>query len=162
VTTLTVPARPEGDATLPPVPWRRMAWVTWRQHRLALAGVAALFGVAAVYLLITGLQLHQAYAAVAACRPAGSATCRQVAGNFLNTYAPGVGSALGLLQVIPGYAGGDSTQAPTAKTFPSIPSVHMILANPPFALAQASQDNGKRGGLMKDAVLRADVMHDDD
>ena len=55
------------------MPWRRMAWVTWRQHRLALAGVVALFGAAAVYLLITGLQMHHAYAAVAACRPAGSA-----------------------------------------------------------------------------------------
>ena len=82
-----------------------MAWVTWRQHRLALAGVAALFGVAAVYLLITGLQMHHAYAAVAACRPAGSAICQQAAGNFLNTYAPGVGPVLGLLQVIPALIG---------------------------------------------------------
>jgi len=55
VTTLTVPARPEGDATLPPVPWRRMAWVTWRQPPArAWPAWAALFGVAAVYLLITG------------------------------------------------------------------------------------------------------------
>ena len=45
VTTLTVPARPERNASPRPVPWRRMAWVTWRQHRLALAGVTALFGV---------------------------------------------------------------------------------------------------------------------
>jgi hypothetical protein len=82
-----------------------MAWVTWRQHRLALAGVAALFGVAAAYLLITGVQMHHAYAAGAACRPAGSGICRQVAGNFLNTYAPSVGRALGLLQVIPALIG---------------------------------------------------------
>jgi hypothetical protein len=105
VTTLTVPAQPGRDASLRPVPWRRMAWVTWRQHRLALAGAAALFGVAAVYLLITGLQMHHAYAAVAACRPAGSDICRQAAGNFLNTYLPGVGPALGLLQVIPALIG---------------------------------------------------------
>jgi hypothetical protein len=82
-----------------------MAWVTWRQHRLALAGVAALFGVAAVYLLIAGLLMHHAYAAVAACRPAGSGICQRVAGNFLNTYAPGVGPVLGLLQVIPPLVG---------------------------------------------------------
>ena len=56
MTTLTVPARPGQDTSLRPVPWRRMAWVTWRQHRLALAGVAALFGVAAVYVRISGLQ----------------------------------------------------------------------------------------------------------
>src|SRR6266567_6664094 len=82
-----------------------MAWVTWRQHRLALAGVAALFGVAAMYLLITGMQMHHAYAAVAACRPAASAACEQVAGNFLNSYAPGVGPVFGLLQVIPALIG---------------------------------------------------------
>jgi ABC-type transport system involved in multi-copper enzyme maturation permease subunit len=82
-----------------------MAWVTWRQHRAALAGVAALFGAAAVYLLITGLQMHHAYAAVAACHPAGSVACQQVADNFLNTYAPGVGPVLGLLQVIPALIG---------------------------------------------------------
>jgi hypothetical protein len=82
-----------------------MAWVTWRQHRLALAGVAALFGVAAVYLLITGLQMHHVYAAVAACRPAGSGICRQATGRFLNAYAPGVGPVLGLLQVIPALIG---------------------------------------------------------
>jgi hypothetical protein len=82
-----------------------MAWVTWRQHRATLAGVAALFGVAALYLLITGLQMHHAYAAVAACRPAGKGVCQQADDNFLNTYAPGVGPVLGLLQVIPALVG---------------------------------------------------------
>jgi hypothetical protein len=67
--------------------------------------VAALFGVAVLYLVITGLQMHHAYAAVAACRPASSGACQQVAGNFLNTYAPGVGPVLGLLQVIPALIG---------------------------------------------------------
>src|SRR5258708_3376202 len=82
-----------------------MAWVTWRQHRLALAGVVAMFGVAAVYLLITGLQMHHSYAAVAACRPVGKGMCQQLADKFLNTYAPGVGPVLGLLQVIPALIG---------------------------------------------------------
>ena len=105
MTSLTVPARPDRDASLRPVPWQRMAWVTWRQHRVALAGTAALFGVAAVYLLITGLQIHHAYAAVAACHPAGKGICQQAANNFLSTYAPGVGPVLGLLQVIPALIG---------------------------------------------------------
>jgi ABC-type transport system involved in multi-copper enzyme maturation permease subunit len=105
VTTLTMPPRPGQDEGPRPVPWSRMAWVTWRQHRLALAGVAALFGVAALYLLIAGLRMHHAYAAVAACRPAGSGTCQQVAGNFLTTYAPGMGPVLGLLQMIPALIG---------------------------------------------------------
>ena len=37
MTALSVPARPQEDASLRPLPWRRMAWVTWRQHRAALA-----------------------------------------------------------------------------------------------------------------------------
>jgi ABC-type transport system involved in multi-copper enzyme maturation permease subunit len=49
--------------------------------------------------------MHHAYAAVAACHPARSDICQQVAGNFLNTYAPGVGPVLGLLQVIPALIG---------------------------------------------------------
>ncbi len=52
-----------------------MAWVTWRQHRSALTGVAALLGALAVCLWLVGLHLHHAYAAAAACHPAGSATC---------------------------------------------------------------------------------------
>ena len=62
MTALITPARPEHDAGLRPVPWRRMAWVTWRQHRVALAGVAVLLGALAVYLWIAGLQIHHAYA----------------------------------------------------------------------------------------------------
>lgn len=88
-----------------PIPWRRMAWVVWRQHRLALAGVVGLLGAAGLYLLITGLQMRDAYAAVAACRPAGSDICRQVANNFLGTFAPGVNVTAGVFQAIPGLIG---------------------------------------------------------
>ena len=105
MTLLTRPAQAGHNAGLRPVPWRRMAWVTWRQHRLALAGVSSLFGLAATYLLIAGLRMHHAYAAVAACRPAGSGACKQLAGQFLSSYAPGAGPVLGLLQVIPALIG---------------------------------------------------------
>jgi hypothetical protein len=81
MTALTVPARPQHDVGLRPVPWRRMAWVTWRQHRAALAGVAALLGALAVYLWLTGLQIHHAYAT--ACHPASSLAC---AVNFTGRY----------------------------------------------------------------------------
>ncbi len=81
MTALTIPARPKHDAGLRPVPWRRMAWVTWRQHRAALAGVAALLGALAVYLWVTGLQIHHSYAA--ACHPASSLAC---AINFTGRY----------------------------------------------------------------------------
>src|SRR5258708_14575385 len=75
MTALTVPARPEQDASPRPVPWRRMGWVTWRQHRAALAGVAVFLGAVAVCLWLAGLQLHHAYAPAAACRPVSSLAC---------------------------------------------------------------------------------------
>jgi hypothetical protein len=100
MTALTMPARPDpGDASLRPLPWRRMAGVTWRQHRFALVGVATLLGVLAVALWIVGLQLHHAYAAAAACHPAGSPACQAMANTFNgmdNFLSNGV-----ILQVVP-------------------------------------------------------------
>ena len=99
------PAHAARDRSLRPLPWRRMAWVTWRQHRLTVAGVVALLGVTGAYLLFTGFPMHSAYALVSACRPAGSPICRQAANDFLSTYAPGVGYVLGLSQAIPALIG---------------------------------------------------------
>ena len=87
MTALTVPARPEEDASLRPVPWRRMAWVIWRQHRIALAGVVALLGALAVYVWIVGLHLHHAYAAATACHPASSIACGDLISGFNGMYA---------------------------------------------------------------------------
>ena len=44
MTVLTLPARPGHDITPPPVPWRRMVWVTWRQHRATMISVPAVLG----------------------------------------------------------------------------------------------------------------------
>jgi ABC-2 family transporter protein len=99
MTALTIPARPEQDASPRPVPWRRMAWVTWRQHRIALTGVAALLGALAVWLWIAGLQLHHAYAAATACHPASSPACADLitAFNSMNDFlANGI-----VLQAVP-------------------------------------------------------------
>jgi hypothetical protein len=84
MTALTVPTRPaeEDDASLPPIPWRRMAGVSWRQHRYALAGVAVLLGALSVYLWLAGLQLRHAYAAAIGCRPAGSPSCQVLIDTF--------------------------------------------------------------------------------
>jgi hypothetical protein len=84
MTALTVPARPDEDgASLRPLPWRRMAGVTWRQHRFALVGVTTLLGVLAVVLWTIGLQLHHAYAVATACHPASSpAACQDLVGAF--------------------------------------------------------------------------------
>ena len=106
MTALTMPARPEEDTSLRPVPWRRMAWVTWRQHRIALGGVAVLLGALAVYLWLTGLQLHHAYAAVtAACHPAGSVACAQMTNSLNGTYVPHAVVAIILMQAAPALIG---------------------------------------------------------
>jgi hypothetical protein len=99
MTALTVPARPEQEASLRPVPWRRMAWVTWRQHRFALTGVAVFLGGLAVYVWIAGLQMHHAYAAATACHPATSPACGNL---FLNVNQMNPILASGyLLQAVP-------------------------------------------------------------
>ncbi len=100
MTTLTMPARPGEDTSLRPLPWRRMAWVTWRQHRAALAGVAVLLGAAAVYLWISGLQLRHTYAT--ACHPASSLACAM---NFTGRYGiTAIGISI-LLQAVPALIG---------------------------------------------------------
>lgn len=69
MTVLTMPAQPgqDTDAALRPVPWRRMGWVTWRQHRGTLISGPAVLGAVAVFLLFAGLKVHHDYAAIAAC-----------------------------------------------------------------------------------------------
>ena len=56
MTTLTMLPRSERDASRRQVPWRRMAWVNWRQHRLTVAGLIAVLGAVSLYLLFIGRQ----------------------------------------------------------------------------------------------------------
>ena len=85
MTAVTVPVRPAKDADLRPLPWRRMAWVSWRHHRVALGGVAVFLGVLAVWLWTAGLSLHHAYATAAACHPSSSAACQNLINAFQAT-----------------------------------------------------------------------------
>ena len=105
MTASTMTAQPVRDTSLRPVPWRRMAWVTWRQHRAALAGVAALLGALAAYLVITGLRMHHAYAAVTACHPAGSLACSNATSDFEHAYWPTAEAIAALLQAVPALIG---------------------------------------------------------
>ena len=100
MTTLPVPARSRQDAGVRPVPWRRMAWVTWRQHRIALAGVTAFLGGFAVYLWLSGLQIHHAYAT--ACHPASSLACAMT---FTGRYGPTAIVVSVFLQAVPALIG---------------------------------------------------------
>lgn len=88
-----------------PLPWRRMAWVTWRQHRLPLTGTALLLGALAVYLWLSGRQVHQAYAAATACLPASSIACTTAISNFTSTYDHTATIIPALLQAVPALIG---------------------------------------------------------
>jgi ABC-type transport system involved in multi-copper enzyme maturation permease subunit len=103
VATSSVPRR--GEVHSHRVPWRRMAWVIWRQHRLAIAGVLALFAAAALLVIVEGVQLHHAYAAVTACRPAASGACQQAVNNFSDDYSATAGIVAALLQAVPALIG---------------------------------------------------------
>jgi len=103
--TLTAPGRPEENLSLRPLQWRRMAWVTWRQHRAALGGVAALLGVLTLWLWVTGLQVHHSYTAAAACQPASSLACTSLIGDFNRTYGRLAVAIAALLQVVPALIG---------------------------------------------------------
>ena len=103
VATSSVPRREEAHSHR--VPWRRMAWVIWRQHRLAIAGVLALFAAAALLVVVEGVELHHAYAAVTACRPAGSGACQQGVNNFSGDYSATAGIVAALLQAVPALIG---------------------------------------------------------
>jgi hypothetical protein len=82
MTSVTAPLHKQEDANLRPVQWRRMAWVTWCQHRVALTGLVAALAAIGTYTWVLGLQLHHAYAAELACRPAGSDACLQLTSGF--------------------------------------------------------------------------------
>jgi ABC-type transport system involved in multi-copper enzyme maturation permease subunit len=103
LTTLAVPARADEGAYLRPMPWRRMAWVTWRQHRTALTGVGVLLVAIAVGLWVAGLHLHHAYGAAIACHPASSFACNSLVNSFNGMY--GFLSDGFLLQVVPALIG---------------------------------------------------------
>jgi hypothetical protein len=99
---MTAVAAPASQATRPhPVPWRKLVWVTWRQHRVALAGVAVLLGGLGLYLLIMGLKIHSGYASVTSCHPARSAACQLTGRLFNNHYYPFAETMTGFLLAVP-------------------------------------------------------------
>ena len=104
MTALTEAARPEQDASPRPLPWRRMAWVTWRQHRIALAGVALLLGGLAVWLWLEGMAAHHAYTTAVDCHPASSGACGALVGYFLNYVSTGLTITI-VLQAVPALVG---------------------------------------------------------
>ena len=83
MTVLTLPAPQHAEPGGPrPVPWQRMLWVTWRQHRAAFLSVAAVLGVAAVFEVFMGERIHHDYAVLTACHPFKSARCQALNTSF--------------------------------------------------------------------------------
>jgi hypothetical protein len=85
MTVLTIAAQPGQDHAPRPLPWRRMAWVTWRQHRATLIALPAILGVVSVFLLVAGLRIHHDYAVLTACRPFQSHACQNLNMSFNQT-----------------------------------------------------------------------------
>jgi len=103
MTTLT--AVPPAAARRP-VPWPRLAWVTWRQHRAALAAAAGLLAAVSLYLLIEGLLMRGTAASLGLGRChlwAGS--CAERAALFQDQYLGVAGLTTTLLQAMAGLIG---------------------------------------------------------
>jgi ABC-2 family transporter protein len=105
MTALTMSAQPAQSTALRPLPWRRMVWVTWRQHRPTLLSVPALLGAVAVFLLIAGLKIHHDYAVLTACHPFDSAHCQALNSNFNHADWTLANTILILLQLAPALIG---------------------------------------------------------
>ncbi|MGH3277529.1 MAG: hypothetical protein ACRDNW_00115 [Trebonia sp.] len=106
MTALTMPVQPGQDtATAPrPVPWRRMAWVTWRQHRATFISVPAVLIAAGIVLVIFGLKAHHDYTALVNCplnQGQQSATCSQAMTDFNSTVWPLANICSLLMQLAP-------------------------------------------------------------
>jgi hypothetical protein len=99
MTVLTMPAQPGQAAAPRPLPWRRMIWVTWRQHRATLISVPAVLAAVAVFLVIFGLRVRHDYVGVVNCPvsgPAGSAACQLRMSAFNGTDWP-IGNTCAIL-----------------------------------------------------------------
>ena len=104
MTAMTIPARDaSAAAAVRPVPWRKLAWVGWRQHRLALGGAAALLAGVCAWMLISGLQMRSALTSFGldSCTPLTASTCSTQEAVFINDYYSGAQVVVGVLTVIP-------------------------------------------------------------
>lgn len=79
-------------------PWKK-------QHRVTLVTVPAMLGALAGYLLIAGLSIHHAYAALTACHPAGSPRCQGLNTTFNGTDWVQGNTVMIALQLVPGLIG---------------------------------------------------------
>lgn len=79
------------------IPWRRLGWVTWRQHRAALGAAAAVLGAMCILMLADGLT--------ARANDLGRVACHVAGGCYSPTYAGSASTTALALQVLPGLIG---------------------------------------------------------
>jgi hypothetical protein len=111
MTTLSTPAPTRPGTRIRPVPWRRLAWVSWRQYRTSAAGAAIFFAALSVYLLLMGLRIRSGYASVASCSLSAShmsRTCSTALTLFggYHVYGEATAAALLLVPVLTGVFAG--------------------------------------------------------
>jgi len=92
-------------ATMPALPWRRMGWVTWRQHRPTLISVPALLAAVALFLLFAGLKIHHDNALLTGCHPFSAARCQRLNREFNGTDWTLANTVLILLNLAPALIG---------------------------------------------------------
>lgn len=92
-------ARPRATAL------RGLTWVTWRQHRFALAGVLTVLGGLGLYLLVNGLAMHNAYTSLNSCGKLDAPSCQTQLTTFQQGYASWADHLPTLLMILPGVIG---------------------------------------------------------
>jgi hypothetical protein len=93
-----------------------MAWVTWRQHRAALAGACGLRALMILYMLVTGLHMRSALSSLGlnTCHPLTGARSATAVGLFNNDHDVWRNNGLVVMRIVALLAGvftGDSSPA---------------------------------------------------
>ena len=86
---------------------RGLAWVTWRQHRLGLAGVLGVFGGLGLFMLFNGLAIHHADTSLGlnTCGELGGSSCQSQLAAFQQDYSSLADHLPHLLMILPGLIG---------------------------------------------------------
>jgi ABC-type transport system involved in multi-copper enzyme maturation permease subunit len=86
---------------------RGLAWVTWRQHRFALAGVLVVLGGVGLFMLFNGLAMHHAYSSLGldTCGHLSGPNCQSQLSAFQQDYFSWADHLPHLLMLLPGLIG---------------------------------------------------------
>lgn len=95
--TSVVLGEPVSSGRRGPILWRRLGWVTWRQHRAALGAAAAVLGAMSALMLSDGIT--------ARAHDLGRVACHAAAGCYSPAYAGTAATSALALQVLPGLTG---------------------------------------------------------